>query len=66
MFYVYFIVCDDNWVVLMLYCDGCFGLLILLFIGIFKVGNYNGGWLVFGLDGMLYVIIGDVGECFDV
>lgn len=66
LFYVYFMGDDGNSVWCFLFFGELgvfeFGVGQMIFFGIFVGMNYNGGCIVFGFDGMFYVVIGDVGD----
>jgi glucose/arabinose dehydrogenase len=59
--YAYYTAASDNRVVRMRYEGGRLGAPQVLLRGIAKAGNHNGGRMVFGPDGMLYVGTGDAG-----
>jgi glucose/arabinose dehydrogenase len=60
--YAYFTAAEDNRVVRMPLQDGALGAAEVVLDGIPKAGNHNGGRIVFGPDGMLYVGTGDASE----
>jgi aldose sugar dehydrogenase len=60
--YAYFTAADDNRIVRMTYRDGRLGSPQTLVTGIPKAGRHDGGRLVFGPDGMLYVGTGERGD----
>jgi glucose/arabinose dehydrogenase len=57
--YVYFTAAEDNRVVRMPFRDGALGDAEIIIDGIPRAGLHNGGRIVFGPDGMLYVGTGD-------
>ena len=59
MLYAYFTSAEDNRVVRMPYRDGALGDAEVIIDGIPSSGRHNGGRMVFGHDGMLYIGTGD-------
>jgi glucose/arabinose dehydrogenase len=60
--YAYFTAAEDNRLVRMPLQGGTLGEPEVLLDGIPKAGNHNGGRIIFGPDGMLYVGTGDASE----
>jgi glucose/arabinose dehydrogenase len=60
--YAYFTAAEDNRVVRMPYQAGALGAADVVIEGIPKANNHNGGRIVFGPDGMLYVGTGDAAQ----